>query len=61
MEDNQEDAAEDSNLHQHLFEAHLQNKLAGKDQQRGFMGKSGTGSSGQADSAEEVGLDWTHP
>ena len=25
------------------------------------MGKSGTGSSGQADSAEEVELDWTHP
>ena len=25
------------------------------------MGASGTGTSGQADSAKEVGLDWTHP
>ena len=25
------------------------------------MGASGTGTSGQADTVEEVGLDWTHP
>nr|KAG5694941.1 hypothetical protein BaRGS_031224 [Batillaria attramentaria] len=25
------------------------------------MGTSGTGTTGQADPAEEVGLDWTHP
>ena len=46
---------------QHLSEAHLQNPMAREDPKWRSMGTSGTGTSGQADIAEEVGLDRTHP
>nr|KAG5713740.1 hypothetical protein BaRGS_024367 [Batillaria attramentaria] len=34
---------------------------AREDLERGVVGASGAGTSGQADPAKEVGLDWTHP
>ena len=55
MADNTDDVTKDSDILQHLSEAHLQNP-----KQRS-VGASGTGTSGQADTAEEVGLDRTHP
>lgn len=35
--------------------------MAGDDLKRRSVGASGTRTSGQANSEEEVGLDWTHP
>ena len=61
MADNTDDVTEDPDILQHLSEAHLQNQMAGQDLKRRSMGASGIGTSGQADTAEEVGLDWTHP
>ena len=46
---------------QHLSEAHLQTPMAGEDPKWRSVGASGTGTSGQTDTAEEVGLDRTHP
>ena len=40
---------------------HLQNPMAREDPKWRSVGASRTGTSGQADTAEEVGLDWTHP
>nr|KAG5702059.1 hypothetical protein BaRGS_032308 [Batillaria attramentaria] len=61
MEDSKDDAAEDPDSSQHLSEAHLQPPMAIEDPERKAVGASGAGTSGQADPAEEVGLDWTHP
>nr|KAG5705730.1 hypothetical protein BaRGS_027389 [Batillaria attramentaria] len=58
MEDNEDDAAEDPDISQHLSEAHLQHPMAREDPERRAVGASGAGTSGQADLAEEVGL---HP
>lgn len=44
-----------------MHEAHLQNQVAGEDQERRHVLTSGTETSGRTDSAEEVGLDLTHP
>nr|KAG5686182.1 hypothetical protein BaRGS_012400 [Batillaria attramentaria] len=41
--------------------AHLQHPMAREDPERRAVGASRAGTSGQADPAEEVGLDWTHP
>ena len=46
---------------QHLSEAHIQNPMASEDPKGRSVGASGTGTSGQADTAQEVGLDRTHP
>ena len=51
----------DPDILQHLSEAHLQNPMAREDSKWRSVGASGTGTSGQADTAEEVGLDWTQP
>ena len=51
----------DSDILQHLSEAHLQNPMAGEGPKWRSVGASGTGTSGQADTAEEVGLNRTHP
>ena len=61
MADNTDDATKDSDILQHLYEAHLQNPMAREDPKRRSVRASGTGTSGQADTAEEVGLDRTHP
>ena len=61
MADNIDDATKDSDILQHIFEAHLQNQLAGEDPKLRSVAVSGAGTSGQADTAEEVGLDRTHP
>ena len=61
MADNTDDAAKDSDILQHLSEEHLQNAMAGEDPKWRSVGVSGTGTSGQADTAEEVGPDRTHP
>ena len=61
MADNTDDATKDPDILQHLSEVHLQNPMAREDPKWRSMGVSGTGTSGQADTAEEVGLDWTHP
>nr|KAG5692464.1 hypothetical protein BaRGS_005010 [Batillaria attramentaria] len=61
MEDNEDDAAEDPDISQHLSEAHLQHPMAREDPERIAVGASRAGTSDQADPAEEVGLDWTHP
>ena len=60
MADNTDDATKDPDIFQHLSEAHLQNPMAREDPKRRSVGASGTGTSGQADAAEEVGLDRTH-
>nr|KAG5710925.1 hypothetical protein BaRGS_013659 [Batillaria attramentaria] len=54
MEDNEDDAAEDPDIS-------LRRILAREDPERRAVGASRAGTSGQADPAEEVGLDWTHP
>nr|KAG5707368.1 hypothetical protein BaRGS_005335 [Batillaria attramentaria] len=47
---------------QHLSEAYLQHPMARDEEtKRRAIGANGTGTSSQADPAEEVGLDWTHP
>ena len=46
---------------QHLSEVHLPNPMAREDPKSRSVGVSGTGTSSQADTAEEVGLDRTHP
>ena len=61
MADNTDDATKDPDILQHLSEAHLQNPMAREDPKWRSVGASGTGTSGQADTAEEVGLDRTHP
>ena len=61
MADNTDDATKDPDILQHLSEAHLQNPVARGDSKWRSMGPSGTGTSGQADTAEEVELDLTHP
>ena len=61
MADNTDDATKDPHILQHLSEAHLQNPMAREDPKWRSVGASGTGTSGQADTAEEVGLDRTHP
>ena len=61
MADNTDDATKDPDILQHLSEAHLQNPMAREDPKWRSVGPSGTGTSGQADTAEEVGLDRTHP
>ena len=61
MADNTDDATKDPDILQYLSEAHLQNPMAREDLKRRSVGASGTGTSGQADTAEEVGLDRTHP
>ena len=61
MADNTDDATKDPDILQHLSEAHLQNPMAREDPKWRSVGASGTGTSGQADIAEEVGLDRTHP
>ena len=53
------DATKDPDILQHLSEAHLQNPMAREDPKWRSVGASGTGTSGQADTAEEVGLDRT--
>ena len=61
MADNTDDATKDPDIPQHLSEEHLQNPMAGEDPRGRSVGASGTGTSGQEDTAEEVGLDRTHP
>ena len=61
MADNTDDATKDPDILQHLSEAHLQNPMAREDLKWRSVGASGTGTSGQADTAEEAGLDRTHP
>ena len=61
MADNIDDATKDPDILQHLSEAHLQNPMAREDPKWRSVGASGTGTSGQADTVEEVGLDQTHP
>ena len=61
MADNTDDATKDPDIRQHLSKAHLQNPMAGENPIWRSVGASGTGTSGQADTAEEVGLDLTHP
>ena len=61
MVDNTDDATKDPDILQHLSEAHQQNPMAGEDPNWRSVGASGTGTSGQTDTAEEVGLDRTHP
>ena len=61
MTDNTDDATKDPDILQHLSEAHLQNPMAREDPKWRYVGTSGTGTSGQADTAEEVGLDQTDP
>ena len=61
MADNTDNATKDPDIFQHMSEAHLQNPLAREDLKRRSVRASGTGTSGPADTAEEVRLDWTHP
>ena len=61
MVDNTDDATKDPDILQQLSEAHLQNSKAREDPKWRSVGVSRTGTSGQADAAEEVGLEWTHP
>ena len=58
MANNKDNTAEDSDILQHLSAAHLQYQMA---RERGPVAESRAGTSDQADSAKEVGLDWTHP
>ena len=59
MADNTDDATNDPDSLQHLSEAHLQNPMTREDPKWRSVGASGTGTSGQAGTAEEVGLDRT--
>ena len=59
--DQQGDTDTDPDILQNLPEAHLQNQMAREDPKWRSVGASGTGTSGLADTVEEVGLDWTHP
>ena len=61
MADNIDDATKDPDILQHLSEAHPQNPLAGENPKWRSVGARETGTSGQADTAEEVGLDRTLP
>ena len=61
MAHNTDDVTKDSNILQHLSEAHLQNPMAGEDPKWRSEGVSKTRTSGQADTVEGVGLDQTHP
>ena len=60
MADNTDDATKDPDILQHLSEVHLQNPMAREDLIWRSVGTSGTETSGQADTAEEVELDRTH-
>ena len=57
MVDNTDDATKDSDILQHLSEAHLQNPVAGEDPK--ICGSKRDRNHGQEDTAEEVGLDRT--
>ena len=61
MADNTDDTTKDPDILQHLSEVHLQNQMAREDPKWRSVGVIGTGTSGQADTAEVVGLDRTHP
>ena len=61
MANNTDDATKDPDILQHLSEAHLQNPMAREDPKWRSVGASRTGTSGQADTAKDVGLDRTHP
>ena len=61
MANTTDNAIKDSDILQHLSEAHLQNPMVGVDPKWRSVGASGTGTSGQADTAEEVGLEQIHP
>ena len=61
MADSTDYATKDPDILQHMCEAHLQNPMAREDPKSRSVGASRTGTSGQADTAEEVGLDRTHP
>ena len=61
MADNTDDATKDPDILQHLSEVHLQNPMAREDPKWRSVWASGSGTSGQANTAEEVGLDRTHP
>ena len=61
MADNTDYTTKDSDILQHLYEVHLQNPLAGEYPKCRSVGVSETGIRGQSDTAEEVGLDRTHP
>ena len=60
MADNKDDATKDPDILQHMSEAHLQNPMAREYPKWRSVEASRTRTSGQADTAEEVGLDWTH-
>nr|KAG5708629.1 hypothetical protein BaRGS_034846 [Batillaria attramentaria] len=61
MEDNKDDAAEDPDISQHLSEAIFNIRWPEKIRNEELWEQSRAGTSDQADPAEEVGLDWTHP
>ena len=51
----------DPDILQHLSETHLQNPMVREDPKWRSVGVSMTGTRGQADTAEVMGLDRTHP
>ena len=57
MVGNTDDATKDPDIPKHLSEAHLQDPMAREDPKWRSVGASGIGTSSQADTAEEVGLD----
>ena len=61
MADNRDHVTKDPDILQHLSEVNLQSPMARKDPKWRSVGVCGTGTSGQADTAEEVGLGRTHP
>ena len=58
MADNIDEATKDSDILQHLSEAHLQNPVAAENAK--ICGSERDRNHGQEDTAEEVGLDRTH-
>ena len=61
MANNTDDATKDPYILQHLSEAHLKIQWQEKIPNVRSVGANGTGTSSQADTAKEVGLDLTHP
>ena len=61
MENDEKDVAEDPDLHQQLSETHLQNLVAGQNQQQGAVAERETRASRESDPETEVGMDWPHP
>ena len=61
MANDEDTAAENPNVLQHMSEAHIWHPMARENKERRFVGVSVPRTCGKADLEEEVELDWSYP